>query len=141
MPPRGGDDGLSMRLVSDEFDEESLSDNDTAQYHHHRSPNDNLDSESLKIKKVPCCAGAMGGCGQITIFTMTWLVLIGVCMLFIHIVAYKDPNRQEITMVALAVSWILLVTSLLSSYSLWISVSLLLKQHRYRRYWCVTSLH
>ena len=59
--PRGGDDGLSMRLVSDEFDEESLSDNDTAQYHHHhRNTNDNLDGKSLKIKKVPCCAGAMG---------------------------------------------------------------------------------
>ena len=47
------DDGLSMRLVhEDDFEEESLS--DTNMDHSH------IDHESLKIKKVPCCAGAMG---------------------------------------------------------------------------------
>jgi len=80
-------DGDRLRLVSDEFDEESLSGDDyQPRVHHHHQ-----DSESLQIKQVPCCAGAMGGCGQVTIFTMVWMVLIGICMLFVHIVAREDP--------------------------------------------------
>ena len=50
-------DGDRLRLVSDEFDEESLSDSDNF---HHRRSRDDIEHESLQIKKVPCCAGAMG---------------------------------------------------------------------------------
>merc|ERR1712168_472864 len=50
----------------------------------------------------------MGGCGQITIFTMTWAILIGICMLFIHIVSWKDPQVTQITIVTLASAWIVL---------------------------------
>ena len=39
---------------------------------------------------------------------MTWAVLMGICMLFIHIVAREDPNRTNITIVALASAWIVL---------------------------------
>lgn len=40
---------------------------------------------------------------------MVWLVLIGICMLFVHIVAREDPKREQVTIVALIVAWIVLV--------------------------------
>merc|ERR1712224_815283 len=38
-----------------------------------------------------------------------WMVLIGICMLFVHIVAREDPNREQLTFIALTICWIVLV--------------------------------
>ncbi|XP_002127715.2 uncharacterized protein LOC100178566 [Ciona intestinalis] len=83
----------SMKLVEDEFDEESLSDGD-----------EKVELHKLKITKAK--SGLMGGCGQVVLFLMFWFVMMGICMLTMHIVARSDPHRQTLMIIAVSCAWI-----------------------------------
>uniref|UniRef100_H2YZK4 Uncharacterized protein n=1 Tax=Ciona savignyi TaxID=51511 RepID=H2YZK4_CIOSA len=82
----------SMKLVQDEFDEESLSDEE-----------EKVELHKLKITKGG--SGMMGGCGQVAVFLMFWMCMMGICVLTMHIVARSDPNRQKLIVIAVACAW------------------------------------
>jgi len=85
-----------IRLVDEEFEDEPLNSDQEVTISH----NNNV------MNKITTTTKNMGTLGQLLVFMMCWLLIMGIMMIFVHIVTKHTVNNQVVMAISMGIGWI-----------------------------------